>query len=382
MFEDIRPFNDAEMPAALQRIAAHPLFAQVCRWLFPDEPADAVAATVRDCRTADEYQHRFMRPVVEAVMDKTTDGVTCTGLDRLDPALRYLFVSNHRDITLDAAIFQVLLDRGGLRTSEISFGANLMQGDFVIDFGRANKMYKVERPDTVASPRDFLEASRRLSAYIRDTVTRKGESVWIAQRNGRTKDGRDRTDQGIIKMFGMSGEGDQVSNLAQLRMVPLSISYEWEPCWLGKAVERFLVARDGTYVKQPGEDLSSILEGITQPKGRVEIRVGSVITAQDLEPFAGLPHNVFNKKVCEQLDSRILPGIRLYPNHYVAADLLSGQPRHAAHYTQADADRFRDRLEAQLDRLPQALQADRAAVRDLMIQTYANTLSNSEDYEK
>ena len=374
MFDDIRPFTDAEISAAMQRMADHPLFPKVCGWLFPERPAEQVAAAVRGCRTAEEFQLRFMLPVVESIVEKTTDGVTCTGLEKLDPGMRYLFVSNHRDIALDAAIFQVLLTRGGHRTSEISFGANLMAGDFVIDFGKSNKMYRVERPDTVSAPRAFLDASRRLSAYIRDTVTRKGESVWIAQRNGRTKDGRDFTDQGIIKMFGMSGKGDQASNLADLHIVPLSVSYEWEPCELGKAVERYCIRHHGSYAKQPGEDLASILDGVMRPKGRVAFHVGAPVTREDLAPFAGLPHNRFNKKVCDLLDGRIRPAFRLYPNNYVAADLISGQPLHADRYAEADVRRFQGHLDEILSGLPALLRDEPGApeeIRMLLTDTYA-----------
>ena len=374
MFDDIRPYVDAEIPAAMRRIASHPLFAQICGWLFPDTPVEQVAETVRSCRMAEEYQLRFMLPAVEAVAAKTTDGVTCTGSEHLDPDQRYLFVANHRDITLDAAIFQVFLARHHLRTSEISFGANLMSGDFIIDFGKANKMYRVERPDTVASPREFLDASRRLSAYIRDTIVRKGESVWIAQRNGRTKDGRDYTDQGIVKMFGMSGNADQVTNLSELHIVPLSISYEWEPCALGKAVERYCISRSGSYTKQPGEDLSSILDGILQPKGRVCLHAGQPFTAEDLAPYAALPHNAFNKKVSELLDERIRSAVQLYPNHYIAADLLSGKASNAAHYTERDVVRFHAYLDAELDRLPASLREAREPIRGLMVDMYAGPL--------
>ena len=177
MFDDIRPYTDAEIPAAMQRLVAYPEFRVVCGYLFPDKPFAEVAAVVASSRTVEEFQGRFMVPVVEALMDKTTDGVTVEGMEKLDPAQRYLFVSNHRDIVLDAAFLQVLLLRAGLRTSEITFGANLMQGGLVVDFGKSNKMFRVERPNTVASPRAFLTSSVRLSEYIRWTITEKRESI-------------------------------------------------------------------------------------------------------------------------------------------------------------------------------------------------------------
>ena len=318
MFDDIRPYTDAEIPAAMQRIAAHPQFRAVCAWLFPDMPFEPFAAGVASCRTVDEFQHRVMVPVVHSVMEKTTDGVTIEGIERLDPEKRYLFVSNHRDITLDATFFQVLLDRAGLRTTEITFGANLMQGDLVVDFGKSNKMFKVERPTTVSSPREFLQSSRRLSEYIRWTLLEKRESIWIAQRNGRTKDGRDATDQGIIKMFSLAGP------VADLNIVPLAVSYEWEPCDVLKAAELAALARDGHYEKKPGEDIQSILTGVTQPKGRVHFTVCEPLTAADFEPWKSLSVNAACREVAALIDRRIRAGYRIWPNNRIASDLLRG----------------------------------------------------------
>jgi hypothetical protein len=338
MFDDIRPYTDAEIPAAMHRIVAYPQFRTVCTWLFPDKPFEAVAGAVASCRTVDEFQHRFMVPVVSSVMEKTTDGVTIEGMERLDPQERYLFVSNHRDITLDATFFQVLLDRSGHRTSEITFGANLMQGDLVVDFGKSNKMFRVERPTTVSSPREFLQSSQRLSEYIRWTLLEKRESIWIAQRNGRTKDGVDLTDQGIIKMFGMAGD------IADLHIVPLSVSYEWEPCDVLKAAELAALARDGRYEKKPGEDLGSILAGITQPKGRVHYAVGEPVTPADLAPWKGLPVNAFCRETAGLIDRRIHAGYRIWPNNRIAADLLLGTANGG--YTDAEKAAFEKHLSA------------------------------------
>jgi len=318
MFDDIRPYNDAEIPAAMQRIAAYPEFRAVCAWLFPDQPFGTVAAALTSCRTIDEFQTRFMVPVVESVMSKSTDGVTVEGMEMLDPEQRYLFVSNHRDITLDATFFQVLLHRAGLRTSEITFGANLMQGGLVVDFGKSNKMFRVERPTTVSSPRAFLTSSVRLSEYIRWTITEKNESIWIAQRNGRTKDGVDATDQGIIKMFSLAGD------ILDLHIVPLAVSYEWEPCDVLKAAELTALERDRYYEKKPGEDLKSILTGITQPKGRVHYTVCDPVTAEDLALWQDLPVNTFCRETAALIDQRIRAGYKIWPNNRVAADYLEG----------------------------------------------------------
>ncbi|MBQ9192212.1 MAG: 1-acyl-sn-glycerol-3-phosphate acyltransferase [Bacteroidales bacterium] len=318
MFDDIRPYTDAEIPAAMQRIAAYPEFRVVCGYLFPDRPFGEVAALVSSARTVEEFQGRFMVPVVEALMAKTTGGVTVDGMERLDPAKAYLFVSNHRDIVMDAAFLQVLLRRAGLRTSEITFGANLMQGGLVVDFGKSNKLFRVERPTTVSSPREFLKSSQHLSEYIRWTLLEKGASVWIAQRNGRTKDGVDATDQGIVKMFGMAGD------IADLNIVPLAVSYEWEPCDGLKAAETAALERDGHYEKKPGEDLHSILTGITQPKGRVHYTVCEPLSEEELAPLRELPLNTACRETAALIDRRIRAGYRIWPNNRIAADLLGG----------------------------------------------------------
>ena len=356
MFEDIRPYTDAEIPAAMQRIAAYPEFRVVCGYLFPDKPFDAVASLLTSCRTVDEFQVRFMVPVVESVMDKSTDGVTAEGFGKLDPDRRYLFVSNHRDITLDATFFQVLLHRAGLRTSEITFGANLMQGGLVVDFGKSNKMFRVERPTTVSSPREFLRCSMRLSEYIRWTLLEKRESIWIAQRNGRTKDGLDATDQGIIKMFSMAGD------IEDLNIVPLAVSYEWEPCDVLKAAELAALERDGHYEKRAGEDLHSILAGITQPKGRVHYTVCDPVTPGDLAPWKNLPLNAFCRETANLIDRRLQAGYRIWPNNRIAYDLLS--PAASGGYTEAEKAAF----EAHLAAVPEHL-------RPTVLRIYAGPLS-------
>ena len=214
----------------MQRIASAPEFKLVSQYLFPDvDPAD-VAARITSCADIASFQQQFMGPAVSSVMKQTTKGVTIDGLEKLNASTSYLYVSNHRDIVLDAAMLQVLLQGAGLPTSEITFGANLMQGQFVTDIGKSNKMFRVERPTTVTSMRDFLQKSKYLSEYIRYTITEKHESVWIAQRNGRSKDGDDHTDRGIINMFCQSGPKSWSEALAELHLVPIAISYEWEPC--------------------------------------------------------------------------------------------------------------------------------------------------------
>ena len=366
MFDDIRPYVDSEIPAAMKRIVSDKYFPLVCDFLFPDKPVQEVAVLLGSCRTVEEFQMRVMYKVIYAIADKTTSGLTVSGMERLDPGKDYLFVSNHRDIMMDAGFLQVLLTDAGRRTSEITFGANLMQGQMVIDVGRSNKMFRIERPTTVTSARDFLLKSQYVSEYIRYAITQKKESVWIAQRNGRTKDGMDLTDQGIIKMFNLSGGEDRIKSLEELNIAPLAISYEWEPCDELKALELYAKSSGQPYIKKPGEDLNSILTGITQPKGRVHLTVCEPLHREELEKFRDYSNPDFNKAVAELIDSRIRPAYRLYPNNYIAADILSGKRNHS--YTNAEKEAFVKHVDSITKEYPSEL-------RDILLKIYANPVS-------
>lgn len=340
-FDDIRPYRDEEIPAAMKRIAASEFFPLLATYVFPEEELEAVRDRVARIRTTYEFQEQVMKRVNEQVIERSISSFTWEGLDRLDPAQRYLFVSNHRDIMLDASLLQYLLFTNGHQTSEITFGANLMSSQLVIDIGKANKMFRIERGGNM---KDFYRSSLHCSEYIRHTITEKRQSVWIAQRNGRTKDGNDLTDQGIVKMFCMSKPFDKIAALAELHIVPMTISYEWEPCDILKALERY-ESQFTRYTKKPGEDLNSILTGILQPKGAVHIALGKPLDEELLGQFDACTHNEYHKQVTRLLDRAIRSQYRLAPNNYIAHDLRYGQQRHADRYTPAQKEAFIDRLE-------------------------------------
>lgn len=367
-FDDIRPYWDEEIPAAMQRIVSDPLFPQVAGYVYPGRPTAEVKDILLGCHNIYEFQTTVMKQVNEQVIARTTDGVTCDGMDRLDPSGSYLFVSNHRDIVLDSCLLMYLLHINGYKIGEITFGSNLMQGQMVIDIGKSNKMFRVERG---GNPRQMYENSHHLSDYIRYAITDKHESAWIAQRNGRTKDGIDRTDQGLIKMFMMSGGKDRIKSLADLNIVPVSVSYEWESCDILKALELY-ASRDGKrYVKKPGEDLNSILTGITQPKGRVHIEICEPVTAADLEAIpADYVEAQYRHAVAELLDRRICGGYRLYPNAYIAHDIREGNSRYSDRYTDSERQAFCTRL-SELDKF-----GPDPALRDIFLGIYANAVDN------
>lgn len=342
MFDDIRPYYDSEISAAMHRIATNSSFPLLASYVFPDRPLEDVRNEVASIDNIYDFQTRIMYKGNKQIIAKSTTGFSYKGEEYVLPGKQYLYVSNHRDIMLDASLLQNILIDLNIGTTEITFGANLMRGELVIDIGKSNKMFKVERPG--GSVREFYKASMHLSDYIRFTLLEKKQSVWIAQRNGRTKDGIDRTDQGIIKMFGMSRSDDMVKSIAELNILPVSVSYEWESCDILKTLEFYARQQGTTYIKKPGEDLNSILTGIVQPKGRVHFEFCRPLETSELEPFAGLSSGEFHRQVAALIDKRICSAYKLTPNNYIAHDKLNGSEEYADKYTAAELEAFEQHM--------------------------------------
>ena len=362
-FYDIRPYYDCEIPEAMHRIARQPALDPVMNYLYPGEEIEPKRREIDRITSADEFQDKVMRFAVRRVIEKSCQGFTIEGFENLDPSKSYLYVSNHRDIMLDASLLTYELLMNGFRSPEITFGANLMQGQFVIDVGKSNKMFRVERPGT--DMREFYKASEHLSDYIRTTITQKKESIWIAQRNGRTKDGIDRTDQAIVKMFAMSGPKDRVKAIADLNIVPIAISYEWEPCDLLKAIELHKRAQ-GPYQKQPGEDLHSIITGVIQQKGRVHMALCKPITEEDLYPYEALPSNAFYRTVASILDSRICSAYKLFPNNFIAHDILYDAQTYCTRYSEQEREQFEKHI----------ADCEKEEIRRILLGIYANPVDS------
>ena len=308
--------------------------------------------------------------VNEQIIARSTTEFSGSGLEKLSRDKRYLYVSNHRDIVLDACLLQYFLVKNGFETTEITFGANLMQHPVVIDAGKSNKMFRVERPG--GDLKEFYRASMHLSEYIRYTIKEKGESIWIAQRNGRTKNGIDATDQGIIKMFCMSEPKDKIKALADLNIVPVSVSYEWESCDILKALELY-ESQNRPYTKKPGEDLNSILTGILQPKGRVHFQICDPITERDLSAYENQTNNEYHRSVAALIDKRINRAYRLYPNNYIAHDLLYGNTKYRSKYTDEEFQAFVNHL-SELDEYDTC---DIERLKEIFISIYANPVNNN-----
>jgi hypothetical protein len=367
-FDDIRPYYDAEISSAMSRIARSDVFPVLASWIFPGRDLEDVRRMVLSFKTIKEFQFGVMIPVNRQIIERSITELTFRGFEKLNPDMQYLFVSNHRDIMLDASLLQYLFAQRERDTTEITFGANLMTKGLITDIGKSNKMFRVERGGKL---KDFYMSSRHLSDYIRYTLTDKKQSVWIAQRNGRTKDGDDHTDQGIIKMFCMSCPEDKIKALSDLHIVPVSISYEWESCDVMKAIELY-ESRLEKYIKKPGEDLTSILTGIIQHKGRVNFTLGDEITEDDLIQYDSCTNNDYHRLVAQLLDERINGAYKLYPNNYVAHDIRHGQTRFAAYYTPSDKMKFMKYMECLNDYDVD----DIDILKDLFLGIYANPVSN------
>lgn len=368
-FDDIRPYYEEEIPAAMQRIATSDVFPLLASFVYPGESIEKIRERICAFTTTKEFQHDTMRRVNEQVIARSTTGATISGLDRLDPDKNYLFVSNHRDIMLDASLLQYFFVINGFETTEITFGANLMMNPVVIDVGKSNKMFRVERPG--GDLKEFYRKSLHLSEYIRYTIKEKKQSVWIAQRNGRTKNGIDATDQGIIKMFCMSEPHNKIKALADLHIAPVAISYEWEPCDILKALELY-ESQYTRYTKKPGEDLNSILTGIMQQKGRVHIELCQPISVAELSAFENQTNNEYHKSVAKLIDRRINTNYRLYPNNYIAHDLLYGNTKYRDMYTDEQYETFQKRL-SKLDKYDTC---DIDRLKEIFVGIYSNPVDN------
>lgn len=337
-FEDIRSYIDKEIPAAMEFFANDETSLSLAKMVLPGMSDDEVKAFLRNIKTTEEFQRVMMTRFVKLIVSTTMKGVDTQGFNLLNKDKAYLFTGNHRDITLDAFILQMFMLENGLQTCNIAYGDNLIFNKAIEIFSKSNKMFKVLRSQNI---RELAQNSQHLSDYIRYLI-RENKSVWIAQRNGRTKDGNDKTDHGLINMFSMSGDRKNlVPNLAELNITPIATSYEYEPCAMMKARESYIKERDGVYVKKPMEDMDSVVSGIKKKKGTMNIAICPTITYDDLKPYEGAEKHEIVKVVADMIDERIYANYRLYPNNYIAYDWLSGTSTFAKYYTLEDKDVFK-----------------------------------------
>ena len=373
-FSEIRPFNDFETREAMLRISKHPLLSPVIQYLFPDKNLYEMRELIASLKTVDEFQAKVMSNVIQKIISDTSRDLTYSDVERFKDNKKHLLVSNHRDILLDSAIIQLIFFVNGIQTSEMAVGDNLITDVFIEDIARSNKMIKVERNK---NPRDFYNSSMLLSHYIRETITSGRSSVWIAQRNGRTKDGNDMTEQGLLKMFDMSApSGDFVEDFNDLSIVPVSISYEYEPCDLLKAKELY-ISRRRKYEKAPGEDLNSILTGIMQFKGNIHVSFCDTITREELTWCSNMEKNDRYKNLSEIIDRKIISSYKLSKNNYIAYDLLNHSNKYSSYYSESDRQSFLSYINYKLSGIDEG----QKEMEEIFLTIYSGPVFNNERIE-
>ena len=374
-YEDIAPYTDEEAVAALKVVADHPNTPWVSKYIFSNQPETYLRDILKSIRSVDEFQKLVMSQAIEWVIEKSVHNFSYDGLAKLQAINGcYLAMSNHRDIILDPAFTQIILHRNQMPLTEICVGDNLLKSKTIEGLIRSNRMIKVIRG---ISARELYLSSQVLSKYIREAVTSGHSSVWIAQRQGRTKDGVDITEQGLLKMLDMSGTKDFVQNFQELNIVPLSISYEYEPCDIYKARE-MLISRTQKYVKTENEDLQSIMVGIKQWKGNVHLNFGDPLTEDEIREASFCDKNDRYQMIRHAVDVRVINGYKLWNTNYIAYDLANHSYKYADRYTPEEVEAFTSYTEHQLDEVEPTL--NRQDLRDIFLRIYGNPVKMKEEF--
>ncbi len=371
-FESISPYNDEEACAALKMVADHPFVAQASKFIFPDEEASYLGQLFKSLNSIDEFQTLVMARMVDRVIATTGHSFSYDKISNIPTDRKFLAMSNHRDIILDPAIVQTVLWRNGYPMTEICVGSNLLTNKFIEALIRSNRMIKVVRG---ISARELYLCSQLLSKYIRQRITNDESSVWLAQRQGRTKNGLDITEQGLLKMLDMSGQADFKTNFQELNIIPMSISYEYEPCDIAKARE-LLISREQKYVKGPNEDFMSIITGITQQKGNIHLNIGKPLAPEELAAAAICDKNDRYQSIRHAIDLRIIDGYKIWKTSYMAYDLRNHSHRFADRYSAEDMEAFKAYVEKQLDLVEPEL--DRNELRYIFLSIYSNPIVSKE----
>ena len=373
--EDIIPYNDEEAVQALSKVADHPAVSAISKYLFPNEPAGFLAGLLKKVRSIDEFQTVVMSSALDWVLNTTTHCFSYDGIANLKAENgRFLLLSNHRDIILDPAITQYVLLRNGIPMTEICVGSNLLSSKTLEYLLRSNRMIKVIRG---ISARETYLSSQILSHYIRESITTGRSSVWLAQRQGRTKNGLDTTEQGLLKMLDMSGTKSFSENFMDLHIVPLSISYEYEPCDIRKARE-LLISRSHPYVKGKREDLHSIIIGIRQQKGNVHLNIGTPLTREEIE--AAEQAEVKNDRyqaIRHAVDKRVIQGYKLWMPNFIAYDMVNGTTKYSDRYQKENVERFKAYMAHKMEKVESSL--DRSDLREIFLRIYSNPVTAKED---
>jgi 1-acyl-sn-glycerol-3-phosphate acyltransferase len=372
-FDSIRPFYDTEVNEAIHSAVNHPMMKALMSFTFPDVDEEVWKSQLKKTHSIRDFQCNFIYQSVQKVLSKSSEGLTTSGFEKLEPNTSYLFISNHRDIILDTSLLNVALFDHGLVMTASAIGDNLVKKSFLKTLSKLNRNFLVQRG---LPPRELLESSKLMSEYIGQLLLRENRSVWIAQREGRTKDGNDATHSGVLKMLAMgSDEKNLMDYFKKIRIVPVSISYEYDPTDALKMPQLMADAKNEIYIKEKNEDFVTLLSGIIGQKKRIHIHIGDILN-KELDAIAAEFDNN-NKQIqalAQAIDDSILQSYMLWPTNYIAYDLLHKTNTHQNCYTENEKSLFERRLEMKIDENnPQMLES--------FLAMYANPVVNKSKYQ-
>lgn len=378
-FDEIRPYGAGEVKQAVESLLADRQFSRLLKGFVPWLPNWMRNGLVRlafvGVNTPLQFQLRFIKPIIRRLLHKCSNGYTFAYSGIAPGPERYTFISNHRDIVLDSAILDLMLHEHHFPTTcEIAIGDNLLIYPWIKTLVKLNKAFTVKRG---LSPRELMESSQRMSRYMHYAIQEKRENIWIAQREGRAKDSSDHTQESLLKMFAMAGEGSVIDRLKELCLVPLSISYEYDPCDYLKAQE-FQQKRDNpSFKKSKQDDLDNMKIGIFGKKGRIHYEAMPCINTW-LDELSELPKTEIFSEIARRIDQQIHAGYSLFPGNYVAADMLNGTSTYARHYTEKERKVFETYLQSRID-LVEIANKDENFLRERILTMYANPVFNKQN---
>ncbi|MBS1536016.1 MAG: 1-acyl-sn-glycerol-3-phosphate acyltransferase [Bacteroidetes bacterium] len=372
-FDAIRPFYDAEVNEALRASVNHPMMKALMNFTFPDQADEVWKEQLLKTHSIRDFQCNFIYQSLQKVLEKTSDGLTTSGFEKLEKNTAYLFISNHRDIILDTSLLNGALFEHGLVMTASAIGDNLVRKSFLKTLSKLNRNFVVQRG---LPPRELLESSKLMSEYIRQLLRRENRSVWIAQREGRTKDGNDATHSGVLKMLAMgSDEANLMDYFRKIKVVPVSISYEYDPTDALKMPQLMAAANNEIYIKEKNEDFMTLLSGIMGQKKRIHIHIGDVLKTE-IDQIERENDNT-NKQIqalAQAIDDSILCSYKLWPTNYIAYDLLYKTNEYAAHYTENEKQLFERRLDIKIDQ-------NNPVLWEGFLSMYANPVVNKRKYQ-
>lgn len=372
-FDAIRPFYDAEVNEAILSALNHPMMKALMNFAYPNIEDEIWKEQLKRTHSIRDFQINFAYKAVKKVLERSSEGLTTSGFERLEPNTSYLFISNHRDIILDTSLLNVCLHDHRLVMTASAIGDNLVKKDFLKTLSKLNRNFVVQRG---LPPRELLESSKLMSEYIAQLLLRENRSVWIAQREGRTKDGNDATHSGVLKMLGMgSDEKYAMDYFKKIKIVPVSISYEYDPTDALKMPQLMAEANDEIYKKEKNEDFITLLSGIIGQKKRIHIHVGKVLN-EEIDAIVAENDNS-NKQIqalAQVIDDSILKSYKLWPTNYIAYDLLHKTDQYKDQYTDDEKSLFERRYELKIDTTNEQMVESFLAM-------YANPVVNKSKYE-